>query len=858
MQRLLRLALFALAASVGAPAFGQPTPPPAATPPPSASPAASPQPLKVTGLPRAAAASATKTPRDAPTPLTTEDTKGPDRKGIAIKGLYQLDFDKIDIDKLVQTISDMTGKLFILPENIRGKITIVGPEHGKAGVTADEAYAAFLAALDANGLTLYQVGKYYKIVEKRAGKQNNIPTLLDESAPYTTNEQMVTKLFKLHYVEAEPVRAVIQQLVSRDGDTIAFPPDTIIVNDIGLNLHRLEKIVERLDTVTSTDEIRVIQIQYASATDVAEKLRQVFEEKNKKPGQRGGQAVIQPQQGASNPTPPPTAPAGGGDEAPATLSQIIPDERTNKLIIIANEKAFFRIQELLKHLDTPIPGEGQVHVYYLVNANAEELATTLASLTQGINKGPRPPAPAPGAAKGPATVADLFSGEVKITADKGTNALVVIANNSDYRNLVSVIEKLDIQRRQVFIEAVIMEVNLSNDLTFGLSIHGGKDVPITVGGQSSIFGAETNGNNSLGGLASLASATGGFLAGLQGPALGDVIPALKNTVVAGMPSFAIVMQALQTSSDVNVISTPHILATDNEDAEITVGQNVPFQAGITAPALSSLGSTGTSSGLATSALLGSYSGLIAPIQRQNVELKLKIKPQINESDFIRLTVDEQTEEIASKDDRLGPTTAKRTAKTTIVAKDQQTIVIGGLIQERSVKSVSKIPLLGDVPVLGWLFRTNSVTKQRTNLLLFLTPYIIRDQSDFRRIFERKMRERQEFVEQFYGRQPGYKVPIDYARKAGPLAKMFKTIETEAQKLENGGPGTVNERLFAPKSVPISPGSGVPEPKYKTNLPLTPLGPPPDLKTTPPGEPAKPSPAPAPSGPAVKEPPKGQP
>ncbi|MGI5863424.1 MAG: type II secretion system protein GspD, partial [Myxococcales bacterium] len=288
---------------------------------------------------------------------------------------------------------------------------------------------------------------------------------------------------------------------------------------------------------------------------------------------------------------------------------------------------------------------------------------------------------------------------------------------------------------------------------------------------------------------------GGFLAGLQGPLL-ESFP---------IPAFSIVMQALQKSSDVNVLSTPHILTSDNEEAEITVGQNVPFQAGVTSSLLGSgLGSTAGAAGLNTAALgglLGGYGGLIAPIQRTNVELKLKIKPQINESDYIRLQIEEQTEEIAERDPQLGPTTAKRSAKTTIVARDQQTVVIGGLIQERTVKSVEKTPLLGDIPIVGRLFRSTSTEKMKTNLLLFLTPYIVRDQADFRRIFERKLKERQEFVEQFYGRQPGYSVPIDYARKAGPLATMFKAQDEARRKAENGGPGAPDERLILPSSRP---------------------------------------------------------
>jgi len=295
---------------------------------------------------------------------------------------------------------------------------------------------------------------------------------------------------------------------------------------------------------------------------------------------------------------------------------------------------------------------------------------------------------------------------------------------------------------------------------------------------------------------------GGFLAGMQGPP----IPAAAELGVA-LPSFGVVMHAMTRNSDVNVLSTPHILTSDNEEAEITVGQNVPFQAGYAPQGISNL-LTGTGTGVNNNNLLAGALGsgfglgsLYAPIQRQNVELKLKIKPQINESNFIRMTVEEQTEEIAEQDPVLGPTTSKRTAKTVVVAQDQTTVVIGGLIQERTIKSVQKTPILGDIPVLGWLFRDNSTTKTKTNLLLFLTPYIIRDQSDFRRIFERKMKEREEFLAAFYGTSAEYEVPIDFARKAGPAATLNRDVHWEMQKLENGGPGAPGESRIVPSSRP---------------------------------------------------------
>jgi general secretion pathway protein D len=311
-------------------------------------------------------------------------------------------------------------------------------------------------------------------------------------------------------------------------------------------------------------------------------------------------------------------------------------------------------------------------------------------------------------------------------------------------------------------------------------MHGGGQKDTTIGGTSGtalgVAGSELGGLSSLGGISSLASLSG-FLAGIQGPPI----------TVSGVsiPSFGIVLQALQSSSAVDVISTPHVIMTDNTEGEITVGQNVPFQAGYAA-------NTGTGSSSTT--VVSSLSSLYAPIQRQNVELKLHIKPQINQDDSIRLEVDEQTEEIASVDKALGPTTSKRSAKTTIVAQDEQTIVIGGLIQERNTRSVSKVPVLGSLPVLGWLFRSESTKKQKTNLLLFLTPYIIHSQDDVRRIFERKMAERAEFVKRFYSDDEAERRYIDYDHKPGPLSRMRRGVAEELAKIENGGPGTDSERV----------------------------------------------------------------
>lgn len=714
------------------------------------------------------------------------------------KGRYNIYFDKVEIEKLVQTVSDVTCKTFILPENIRGKISIIGPENGKVEVDADQFYAAFLAALDANSLAAYSNGKFMKIVDKQRAKQFPIQTILDPNEQYTVNEQMVTRMFKIKHVEIEQLRGVLQQLVTPSGDTIPFQPDTIIINDLGSNMHRLEKLVEQLDSRASSDEMRVLQVQFATAQEMADKITKLFEVKVNRPGQRPGGFV---------PPPPPggVQPEKAGEGGPATLTQLIPDERTNKLIIIASPAAMDRIMALVREIDIPASaGDGRINVYYLENANAEDVASTLQTLAQGTANRPKTPVPPPPGGK-PSTAAELFQGEVKVSADKSTNALVIIASQNDYRSLVRVIEKLDIQRRQVFVEAVIMEVNLDRNSELGINFHGGVPLPSTevtpvfFGTKYSRQGLPPSIN-----LANLISLSG-FLGGIS---------STTNINIGGLsiPNFGLVINALQTSSDVNVLSTPHILTTDNEEAEITVGQNVPFQSGFSAGGLGGLGGLGGAAG-GLGGLAGGLGALggglpFGQIQRQNVDLKLSIKPQINESDYVRLVINEQIEEIASSDPILGPTTSKRSAKTTVVAKDQETVVIGGIMQDRLVESVSKTPLLGDIPLLGNLFRQQTRRKVKTNLLLFLTPYIIRDAGDFRRIFERKLKERQQFVEQFYGATTMYDVAIDFSRKPGPLARMSQLLNKELNRIENGGTGN-GEKLIQPSG--STPGTEVTPP-----------------------------------------------
>jgi len=714
-----------------------------------------------------------------------------------MEGKFLLAFNKADILDLLEQASRWTCRNFAYTEEVvRGKITLLS----KTPVTPEEAYAAFLAALNANGIAMYQTGKYWKLVRIADAKKVPIPTLVGEDADYPAVEQPVTKLFRLRYVDPDQLRAVLGNFTSPQGaDIQTIQPDILLITDIALNIRRIEKLLEALDRPGSNDLVRTIQVQYAPARDVADKVNQIFVQAPGQPGKGTRRTVIG---GVATPGAAAGAPpAGGGAESgEISISKVVADERTNKLIVISDEKSFQRIMELVRQLDTPTAGEGTIHVIFLKNANAEDLSNTLQNLASGASRRTGPsgsPAPGAGALASPPGVsaprpsgsgtAELFSGEVKVTADKPSNSLVIIASASDFAVVQRLIDKLDRPRRQVFVEAVIMEVDISNTSDLGVGMH--LAVPVnTPNGKGFIpIGLEPGRINSLN--PSSALQLGGFLTGLVGPVsaeLKDIFP---------FPSVGVVIQALQTNSDVNVLSTPHLIAQDNEESEIIVGQNVPFQAGYN-PGFAT-GATGTT-GSTNLANNFNVASLIAPIQRQNVDLKLKIKPQIHEGDMVRMDIEESQEEIVSNDPTLGPTTAKRSVKTKVVVKDQSTIVIGGLVQERNLTSVSKIPLLGDIPVLGWAFRSTNTIKKKTNLLLLLTPYIIRDQSDFRRILERKQREHRELYELYYGKKPEFALAEGTSRP-GPLTRIRQQVQLENQKIENGGSGSPGEKTMRPPS-----------------------------------------------------------
>ena len=699
-----------------------------------------------------------------------------------------IDFDQAELSDVVMWISALTGQNFIIADTIASskKITIISPQP----VAIREAYRAFIAALNMNGLTVVPFGRFLKIVDAESAPRQANP-ISTSPGSIANDDRMVTYIHQLDHVALSTVLPVLEALKTTPASIISYEAtNTLIITETGSNLRRLLGVIERLDTPGGREQIHIYQVRHAEAEDIKGILTELF--------QSGDQAQAAAAQAAPPRRPTTraqaqaqanTAQAAGSAESSSSpssvaYSQIIADERTNQLFVISTQRSFEQMMEVVQKLDVPIPGEGQIHVIRLENANATDLASTLQALAQGVeqqnNQGGQSGPGGRGAAASPAGGGSTLSGAISVNADEATNSLVVVASLRDFLTIQSVITQLDRRREQVYVEAVIMEISLDRTSEFGIALNGGALTEIG-GQQTPLYGM-----TSLGSLSSIfidPTSLMGLAVGLRGPS----VEGTSELFGISLPSFGAILQAVQTDSDVNVLSTPHILTMDNEEAEIIVGENVPFVTSVGSNMNSSLTSLIAGSGLAGSGSdlgslggLGGLGGLLGSqvsIQRQDVALTLRITPQINSSNYVRLQIEQQIDDIASDDPVRGPTTTTRQIRTTVAVEDQQTVVLGGLMRDTQTRTVNKVPFLGDIPVLGHLFRNTSSRTVKTNLLLLLTPYIIRDPSDFQEIFRRKMQEREEFLAYFGRRTADYVRSVDYARKNGPAQAMLQTIAT---------------------------------------------------------------------------------
>jgi len=664
--------------------------------------------------------------------------QGRKREVKQVDNSFIINFKDVELEQIIRTFSDITGKNFILEQIPRGKITIVSPVR----IPKNQALSVFQAILNLNGYNMVptSIPNLYRIVPISEAPKANIPIFLPEQKGPGPAETYIIRFYPLKYMDVQEATTLIQPLLSKESaSVIAYQAtNTLIFVDTALNIDRIVRVLKALDIPSLEPEMEIVYMRFSSAQEIASTLAQIFSETA---GAKAGAAAKTAR--APGPGKPIEASAGGA--AGATI-KIIPEQRLNALILIAQRDMLDQAKKIIALLDVQAGDKGVIHVYYCKNAVARELAATLAALAGGgisarsttqqtrtaetaAGLGVVTPSRSRVEGVGSATLSGgLFEGEIKISADDPTNSLIIIAAPRDYEVLKTVIEQLDIPRRQVFLEAVLLELTIEQGRSLGTGVHAG--TPLDNGGTL-IAGSAPGGLNSLT-LLSLLNQGVTLPNGLTLAALGQPITLPGSSVV--VPSAGIILQALASDSNANVLSTPTILTMDNEDAEIQVGQNIPVPTGQT---------------VATGGLSS------VSIQRETVGIKLKITPQINESGTIRLVISIEISSVVPSSvgvnvNTLGVTTSLKSASTTVIVKDTQTVVIGGLMQDQRSNTNSRTPILGDIPVLGWLFKSAQKTKNKTNLIILLTPHIVRSDEEVARMRGKFKQEYDSFIEESFG------------------------------------------------------------------------------------------------------------
>ncbi len=662
-----------------------------------------------------------------------------------------------ELKDLIAWAMGFTCKNFLLDPRIVStgkKVTVIAPNK----MSATEAYNLFLASLSTMGLTVVPKGNVLRIVESATAKSETVP-IIKKGVP-ANQDQMVRYVMRPTYTQTETLRAALDSIRSPAGN-VSTAGNVIIITDYASQVRDMLSLAKSLDIAGNNEGIYTIPVKHSDAQQLATKINEILGVSAGGGGGGGGGARGNVKGGA------PGA-ADTGDNGAGTPSKILVDDRTNTLIVVSSEAGYMRVKALVDRLDIVLDTEGgsAIRVYPLENALAEELAATLTNVLSGQQQAPKtgggaPNAPAPRPAGNVGgDLGSSLEGTVRVIGDKPTNSLIVMSSGRDYLAVRDVIRRLDQPRRQIFIEALILEVQISKSLDIGTSSHGGLPV---LGGDAIVLGGVQTST-----LKSVQPSSLAALTGLIGGLIGTPLANSQTFLGTSIPSYAVLFQALANQDNSNILSAPHIIAIDNEKAEFSVGNNIPYKAGL------SFGGLPATTGGATNPL-GSIG---TNIQREKLNLTLNVTPHISSNDSVRLEIEQETKDLGGKDPELGPTWAERKLKTQVVVHDQESVVIGGLIQEREIYNVTKVPLLGDIPLFGYLFKYSSKQKKKTNLLILLTPYIIKDQLDLASIKERKVREYREFAASFANlNDRKYEPKIDYRRKRGLLEEINRAVQS---------------------------------------------------------------------------------
>ncbi|HEY7655423.1 MAG TPA: type II secretion system secretin GspD [Burkholderiales bacterium] len=605
-----------------------------------------------------------------------------------------LNFSNTEIEAVVRAIAKFTGKVFVVDPRVKGtlNLTIEQP------LSPEQALAALSAALRLQGVVLVESGGVVRVVPEADAKLQGGAVQYGPSTQAPIGDQLVTRVFRLNYAAAASVVQVLRPLIAPNNTITAYPANnTIVVTDYAENIRRIARIIASVDTPAGS-EIDIVQLQHAIASDLAVLLGKMLD-----------------------------AAAQGGD--PSQRVTILAEPSSNSLLIRSASPARVNlVRSLIAKLDQPSAVPGNIHVVYLKNAEATRLARTLlgaggepaAGLSQSTTPtvfqaaGRPPTTPQPGqqlgaapTAPSPTMAAAPVSGQLGgalIQADPTTNTLIITAPDAVYRQLRAVIDKLDVRRAQVFIESLIVEVTSDQAAEFGIQWQAGTG-SAAAGSDAGVIGG-TNfggvGQNIIGVAANPATVGSGLNIGI---AKGQITLPGVGTIT----NLQFLARALEQTSKANILSTPNLLTLDNEEARIIVGQNVPFITGQFTTAVS--------------ATVNPFQ----TIERRDVGLTLRVRPQISEGGAIKLVIYQEVSSIALPTEA-GPITNMRAIETNVLVDDGSIVVLGGLVQDSVTTTVEKVPVLGDIPLLGHLFRFETRKQEKTNLMVFLRPYVVRDES----------------------------------------------------------------------------------------------------------------------------------
>jgi general secretion pathway protein D len=698
--------------------------------------------------------------------------------------LVTLSLENAELPDLVRTMSEMTGKRFILGTTPKSfQATVVAPQR----VTVAEAYQAFLVVLAANHLTVVPRGRFLKIVDAQdAVRETPVQSTKDGVA---TEDRYVTYVHRVAHVSAEEVASgVLSKLASHDGAIVPYG-NLLLLTDTGSNVQRMMRVLDEIDVAQAEDKVWLEPLKYVPSADVKKELDELLDTRGSDKDK-------------------PKAPSGA---AGARVAKLVALDRPNALLVVGSPAGYDRLLELLRAIDVPTPSEGQMHVVMLQHADAKKIVGPINEAVSAASGSGAGAGASPGAA---ANAARVLEAPVKVSAEETNNALIVTASAHDFAAVREVIRRLDQPRRQVYIEAVVMDLSVQRTNALETAFHG-----FAPAGDSG--SVAYGGNNPLKSLLlpTDSSALQALVLGVRGPSI--PVPEFLQTALgtSSIPGLGFFLDAYAVVSDSDILQTPHVLATDNSPAEIHVQLNTSLQRN--APSFGTPGTAGASG--ATSGLAG-LSLLSAPATANYGKIgpKIKITPHIDESDEVRLDVDETISDITSgPQGTLGTIDfTERGATTTLTVKDRHTAVIGGLVRDKVMHSVTKIPLLGDIPVLGALFRSSVDTVDKDNLVLVLTPHIIRTEDDMREIFEQRMQERQEFVDHYFVFRDGPPVGFDPKHGHGFLHELRASYLDVAERRTIAPPpdGTVANHEPKPAfDLPSSnaspaPSSGVASPQ----------------------------------------------